>query len=118
MSTNSDLPGTLTSNNACFTISGDIPNFASVIISYTSDSEIKEEQRIATLSKQRLFGETNLKGFVLDFDAKSKRIYGKNDNKDIEYSWNTDNSTDNETVVNIDNNGFTDIEVNDNNPFD
>lgn len=99
--------------------SGDVPNLASVIISYTSDSEIKEEQRIATLSKNRLFGETNEKGFVLDFDVKSKRIYGKNDNKDVEYSWNTEIAdTNNETVVNSNDNGFTNIEVNDNNPFD
>ena len=87
--------------------SGDVPNLASTIIAYTSDSEIKPSQRIATLSKNRLFGETNVKGFVLDFDHKSKRIYGQNDDKNIEYSWNSGNDNTDD--------GF--VDANNDNPF-
>lgn len=68
--------------------SGDISNLASVIISYEKDKEIEQHQRLTKITKNRLFGRLELKGFVLDYDFKSKRIYGEKDDVNREYSWN------------------------------
>lgn len=64
--------------------SGDITNLASVTLSYDrmSKDEIDkglaiEGQRKLIIAKNRLFGKINLKGIVLDYDEKSKRIYEK-----------------------------------------
>jgi hypothetical protein len=35
-----------------------------------------------------LFGKLELNGVSLDYDFKSKRIYGSNDDVNREYSWN------------------------------
>ena len=68
--------------------SGDISNLASVIISYERDKEIGEFQRLGKVTKNRLFGKLELKGKILDYDMKSKRIYGAGDDVNREYSWN------------------------------
>lgn len=64
--------------------SADITNLASVTLSYDrmSKDEIDkgldtEGQRKLIIAKNRLFGKINLKGIVLDYDEKSKRIYEK-----------------------------------------
>lgn len=64
--------------------SGDITNLASVTLSYDrmSSDEIKngigtESQRKLILAKNRLFGKTDFKGIILDYDEKSKRITEK-----------------------------------------
>lgn len=67
--------------------SGDISNLATVTISYEKNKDIMEEQRLLKVSKNRLFGRTNTKGFILDFDEKTRRIYGKGDNPDFDYGW-------------------------------
>lgn len=67
--------------------SGDISNLATVTISYEKNREIGEGQRVLKVSKNRLFGKTNTNGFVLDFDEKTRRIYGQGDNLDFDYGW-------------------------------
>ena len=39
------------------------------------------------MSKNRLFGRVETKGYVLDFDEKSKRIYGPGDDLCVDYGW-------------------------------
>lgn len=70
--------------------SGDISNLATITIAYEKDNsgDILESQRLCKISKNRLFGKTETKGFVLDYDEKSKRITGQGDNLLLEYSWN------------------------------
>lgn len=68
--------------------SGDISNLASVIISYEKDKDAEQFQRVSKITKNRLFGKLELNGFKLDYDQKSKRIYGHGDDVNREYSWN------------------------------
>lgn len=74
--------------------SSDITNLGLVTLSYDmgSQKELKEGTVLATqrklkLVKNRLFGTINSDGWVLDFEPKSKRIYGEGDNPDKEYGW-------------------------------
>lgn len=74
--------------------SSDITNLASTTLSYDMGSkkeieqgEILPEQRILKLLKNRVFGVTNPEGWVLDFEPKSKRIYGEHDDPNREYGW-------------------------------
>jgi KaiC/GvpD/RAD55 family RecA-like ATPase len=67
--------------------SSTIPNLATVIMSYDRNNEIEVGQRLLKVSKNRLFGRVELKGYVLDYDPKSKRIYGKGDTLYTEYGW-------------------------------
>lgn len=77
--------------------SADITNLAGLVMSYdrpTSDEIDKgymtEDQRRLIVSKNRLFGKVNLKGFVLNYDEKSKRIYGLGDDSNSIMGWETD----------------------------
>lgn len=67
--------------------SSDIANLAHVILSYGRDREINEDQRILRLLKNRMFGKVYFKGWVMDFDERSNRIYGVNDNSEKEFEW-------------------------------
>ncbi len=67
--------------------SSDITNLAGVILSYDRDKELQLSQRRLIVSKNRLFGKLELKGFVLDYEERSKRIYGEGDNVNRQYSW-------------------------------
>ena len=74
--------------------SADITNLAGVVMSYDRPSMdeiekgiVNEDQRRLIISKNRLFGKVNLKGFILDYDEKSKRIYGKNDDVYRQFGW-------------------------------
>ena len=67
--------------------SSDITNLCGITLMYESDKEIGEDQRILKVWKNRLFGIKNIKGWVMDYDAKSKRIYGQNDDVNREYGW-------------------------------
>ena len=74
--------------------SGDITNLASVTISYDrmSSDEISkglatESQRKLILAKNRLFGKTDFKGIVLDYDEKSKRIFEKGKYCNWSFGW-------------------------------
>ena len=67
--------------------SGDISNLALVTIAYEKNTDIEPNQRICKVSKNRLFGKTNTKGWTLDYEEKSKRIYGPTDNVNVKYGW-------------------------------
>lgn len=74
--------------------SGDISNLAGMVLNYGRGSQkdiengMDESQRKLIISKNRLFGKLNLQGIVLDYDERSKRIYGNGDDLDYEFGWN------------------------------
>lgn len=74
--------------------SGDITNLAGITLGYdrgTSDEIesgiMNEGQRKLIVAKNRLFGKTDLKGIVLSYDEKSKRIYGDRDDVNRRFGW-------------------------------
>lgn len=80
--------------------SGDISNIAMITIAYEKDKELQLEQRRLKISKNRLFGKVETDGYILNYDEKSKRIYGIGDNLFIDYGWDSKNGfydTDSET---------------------
>lgn len=75
--------------------SGDITNLAGVTLSYDRGSKeeirdgyLNESQRKLITAKNRLFGKVDLEGIVLNYDEKSKRIYGPRDDVNYEFGWN------------------------------
>ena len=77
--------------------SGDITNLAGITLSYNRGSKeeiekgyLVESQRKLIIAKNRLFGKINLSGIVLDYDERSKRIFGDGDSLDYEFGWNVD----------------------------
>ncbi len=77
------------SSNENDEISGsmDISNLASVTIAYEKDRELEDGQRRLKVSKNRLFGKTCAEGYIMDFDEKSRRIYGTGDDPDHDFGW-------------------------------
>lgn len=74
--------------------SGDITNLAGITLSYNRGGKdeiekgiMNEFQRKLIIAKNRLFGKINLKGIVLNYDDKSKRIFGKGDDIDFQFGW-------------------------------
>lgn len=74
--------------------SGDITNLAGITLSYNRGSKeeidkgmIQESQRKLIVAKNRLFGKINLNGIVLNYDERSKRIYGELDDLDYQFNW-------------------------------
>lgn len=67
--------------------SSKITNLGMLTISYEKDKDIQEDQRLLRVAKNRLFGNVDTKGILLDFDVKSKRIYGTGDDIDFDYGW-------------------------------
>lgn len=74
--------------------SGDITNLAGITLSYDRGSKdeidkgvMDEIQRKLIVAKNRLFGKIDLKGTVLDYDEKSKRIYGPGDDVNRQFGW-------------------------------
>ncbi len=65
----------------------EITNLASVTLSYSRDDKLEKDQRRLIVAKNRLFGEINTDGFVLDYDKNSKRIYGVGDDLHRQYGW-------------------------------
>ena len=86
--------------------SGDISNLAIVTLAYEKDKDLDDSQRILKVSKNRLFGKVNTNGWILDFDEKSKRIYGYGDDLNHDYGW--DKQSD----------GFVSIGSDEETPFD
>lgn len=75
--------------------SGDISNLAGIVLSYNrgnakeiENGDMDESQRKLIIAKNRLFGKINLKGIILSYDERSKRLYGQGDNLDYEFGWN------------------------------
>ena len=67
--------------------SSNIPNLAGINLKYESDRDIEPTQRKLRVWKERSFGRKNIEGFVLDYDEKTRRIYGHGDDVNKEYSW-------------------------------
>lgn len=74
--------------------SGDITNLAGITLSYDRGGKdeiekgfMDESQRKLIIAKNRLFGKIDLKGTILDYDEKSKRIYGKGDDVNRQFGW-------------------------------
>lgn len=74
--------------------SGDITNLAGITLSYDrGDKEeinkgfMEEEQRKLIIAKNRLFGKVDLKGMILSYDERSKRIYGPRDDVNVQFGW-------------------------------
>ena len=70
--------------------SGDITNLAGITLSYdrgTDKEGVRPDQRKLIVAKNRLFGRVNLDGIILNYDEKSKRIYGYNDDLNRKYGW-------------------------------
>lgn len=67
--------------------SGDITNLALITLAYEKDKDLDDSQRILKVSKNRLFGKVNTNGWILDFDEKSKRIYGYGDDVNHDFGW-------------------------------
>lgn len=65
----------------------DITNYAGVVLGYDRDKELGENQRKLILSKSRLVGKLDLNGIVLNYEEKSKRIYGREDDVNKQYGW-------------------------------
>lgn len=77
--------------------SGDISNLATVTLAYEKGKDLQDNQRLLKVSKNRLFGKLETDGYILEYDPKSKRIYGQGDNLYVDYGWNKES------------NGFSDI---------
>jgi len=76
--------------------SSDITNLALITIAYEKADymvEHKEKvylndgQRLLKVSKNRLFGKTETNGWIMDFDEKSKRVYGREGERALNYSY-------------------------------
>lgn len=74
--------------------SGDITNLAGITLGYDRGSRKEIEdgimdgtQRKLIISKNRLFGKINTKGIILNYDEKSKRIYGYGDDVNRNFGW-------------------------------
>lgn len=99
-------------NNA---ISGSkkITNIAGIVMTYDRPTEseimndiLTEDQRKLIVSKNRIFGKRNMKGIVLSYDEKSKRIYGERDDVNRNFGWE------------ITDDGFMQLDINTETPFD
>lgn len=70
--------------------SSDIVNLATLSITYgrgRKDDELEDTQRLLRITKNRLFGRLNLKGWVLDYDERCKRIVSCEEEIDREYGF-------------------------------
>lgn len=67
--------------------SSDVTNLAAITLMYESSKELNPDQRCLKIWKDRLFGHRNTQGIVLDYDEKSKRIYGVGDDVNRDYGW-------------------------------
>lgn len=74
--------------------SGDITNLAGITLGYDRGNKdeidkglIYESQRRLIVSKNRLFGKIDLKGSIIDYDERSKRIYGSGDDVNKQFGW-------------------------------
>ena len=65
----------------------DIANNSMLCLSYDSSNDIEEDQRKLKVLKNRLFGKVERKGWITNFDEKSKRIYMTADELHMDYKW-------------------------------
>lgn len=65
----------------------EITNLAGTVVSYDRNKNLPDNQRKLILSKNRLVGKLCLDGIELDYDEKSKRIYGDDDDLYRDFGW-------------------------------
>ena len=65
----------------------DIANLATTAISYSRGKDLTEDQRLLKLLKNRLFGKVYYDGWLMNYEVKSTRIYGPEDDVNREYGW-------------------------------
>lgn len=65
----------------------DITNLATITLNYGKHNDLDDSQRSLSVSKNRLFGRTTRKGYILNFDEKSRRIYGDGDDVNKDFGW-------------------------------
>jgi len=80
-----------TDENDAVSGSADITNLAAITLGYRKDNEIKPTQRLLTVNKNRLFGRVHKEGWVMDYEPKSRRIYGDGDSPYVDLiGWDND----------------------------
>lgn len=67
--------------------SSNITNLAMLTISYERGKDLEDNQRLVKLLKNRLFGKLDTQGIVVEYDERSKRIYGDGDDPDFDYGF-------------------------------
>ena len=67
--------------------SGDISNIATITLAYERDKGLPQSQRRLKVFKNRLFGKVEAEGYIMDYDEKSKRVYGAGDDLLVDYGW-------------------------------
>ncbi len=67
--------------------SGDISNIATITLAYERDKGLPQSQRRLKVFKNRLFGKVEAEGYIMDYDEKSKRVYGEGDDLLVDYGW-------------------------------
>lgn len=74
--------------------SSDITNLGMITLSYERGTKteidngiLTKDQRKLKVVKNRLFGFTETDGWVMDYEPKSRRIYGDGDNPNKEFGW-------------------------------
>ena len=68
--------------------SADITNLVDVVMTYKKDKDLQDDQRLLTVSKNRLTGKTTgPKGITLFYDEISKRIIDSSGDFDESYGW-------------------------------
>lgn len=65
----------------------DITNLAMLTLSYNRDPMIADNQRLLKLLKNRVFGRTCLDGLLMNFDPRSRRTYGEDDDPNYEINF-------------------------------
>ena len=68
--------------------SANITNLVDVVMTYKKDKDLQDDQRLLTVSKNRLTGKTTgPKGITLFYDEISKRIIDSSGDFDESYGW-------------------------------
>lgn len=68
--------------------SSNITNLAMLTISYDRDKKLESDERYIRLLKNRLFGKLETDGIKVQYDEKSRRIFGDGDDPNFDYGFN------------------------------
>lgn len=71
--------------------SSDITNLGSVVLSYEQSKDLPKDQRLLKVTKNRLFGKIEPKGWKMKYDEQHKRVYGEHDEPYRQFGWVQDN---------------------------
>lgn len=85
--------------------SSNITNIAMTTLSYDRHKDLPNNKRKLRLLKNRLFGRIDTEGVEVEYDEKSKRIFGEGDDLDFDYGF--DPQSDGFVTVEDEDNPFT-----------